>query len=180
MTSEQRYGAVAKFFHWTIGLGIIFMLGFGLYFDTFEVSNRGVLIGWHKSIGITILALAALRILWRLTHKYPKALDTHSNAEKIGSRVAHFVLYGLMILLPLSGWYMSSAAGYPVNLFGWGEIPSLMEKSKEWGSFFNQSHETLAYICIAVIALHFAGALKHHYFDKDNTLRRMWPFAKVK
>jgi len=133
----------------------------------------------HKSIGITILALISLRLLWRLTHSYPPSLASHKPWEKILAKLVHSSLYGLLFLMPLSGWAMSSAAGRPVKFFDLFTLPDLVEPDKEMAGFLSSAHWYIAWAIIGLLSLHIAGALKHHIIDKDGTLKRMLPFARL-
>jgi cytochrome b561 len=128
--------------------------------------------GLHKSFGIIILALVIGRIIWKAINPKPMEMDTHEKWEKTLAKLAHGFLYLSMIGMPLTGWLMSSAGGHPVKLFGL-ELPALMEKNPDIGKLMNQTHEILSYMLIAAILLHAVGAFKHHFIDRDNTLKRM-------
>ena len=161
-------------FHWSIALLILGLLAVGFYMVGMEPAPfKYKIYGWHKALGITVIALAVLRIIWTLRTQKPKPLSTHKNWEKGLSKTIHIVLYLAMIGMPMSGWIMSSAGGYPVSFFGLFEVPSIVEKNKELGALANQIHEILGYVLIVCAGLHVVGALKHHVIDKDETLRRM-------
>lgn len=175
----NRYGAVSKFFHWLIALAVIGMLGLGLYMTAQELSPRlFTLYFWHKSIGMTILVLACARLVWLWISPRPPALASHKKWEKIMARIIHIFFYGALLAMPLTGWVMSSAKAFPVSVFGWFTLPDLVAESERTAQIAEQVHYYLALLLIAAITLHIAGALKHHIIDRDDTLRRMLPFAR--
>lgn len=176
----EKYGAVAKGFHWLMAALIVGLLCLGLYMEDLGRSPLKLqLVFWHKSLGIAVLALVVLRILWRFLNVPPSSLPNHKPWEKILARIAHAALYAGMIGMPLSGWAMSSAKGYPVSVFGWFTLPGITPKNHDLGEFMGEVHEVTAWILIGAIALHAAGAIKHHVIDKDSTLRRMLPFGRI-
>ena len=177
--TEGQYGAVAKGFHWTIAILIITILAIGLIMvDMDKGPGKFALFRWHKSLGITVLGLAALRVLWRFSNIQPLKMVSHAAWEKFLAGVTHFLLYFCMFAMPLSGWLMSSAKGIKVS--AWGLVlPDLIGVNKPLGNLFNDFHVTTAWILMGLIGLHVAGALKHHVIDRDDTLRRMLPFASI-
>ena len=171
--TTDHYGLIAKAFHWSMALIMMGLVLLGMYMvDLDRTPFKFELYGWHKSFGILILAMVIGRLIWKHMNPKPVAMDTHQKWEKILAKLAHIFLYLSMIGMPLTGWLMSSAGGHPVKFFG-VEIPALMEKNPEFGKLMNQTHEILSYMLIAAIILHAAGAFKHHFVDKDNTLKRM-------
>jgi cytochrome b561 len=171
--TETRFGLVSISFHWLLALLIIVMLALGLYMTTLPVSpQKFKLYGLHKEIGMTILLLAFLRLFWRLANRVPP-LDELSMFEKISAKAMHWLLYGFMFAMPITGWLMTSAAGFPVSFFGWFTVPDLIGPNDAYRKLFDTVHEWLGYGLIAAISLHTAAALKHHFIDKDDILRRM-------
>lgn len=130
----------------------------------------------HKSFGITVLALAALRILWHIVSRRPAAVETLPKLDKIAAGAMHYVLYILMIAMPLTGWLMSSAAGRPVSVFGLFTLPDLVPVDKEAAHIYRERHETIGWMIILCVALHAGAALWHHVIRKNAVLRRMLPF----
>lgn len=178
--TAERFGAVAKGFHWLIAVAVIGLIAVGLYMEGLDPAPfKFSLYFWHKSIGITVLALAAVRLLWRFTNTHPATLATHQKWEKTLAKIIHPLLYVCLFAMPLSGWAMSSAKGFSVSVFGWFTLPNIVGENKELGGLLREAHEYIAWVLIACIILHFAGALKHHLVDKDSTLRRMLPFGKI-
>jgi cytochrome b561 len=170
----DRYGIVAIFLHWIIAILILGQIFLGWYMTDLEISpTKFRLYGWHKEWGVIILFLVCLRILWRTVNVSP-SLNELPAVERITARIAHFILYFLMVTVPLTGWLMSSAKGFPVSFFGIFVLPDIISPDKNMGNIYNQIHVWLAYTLLAVICLHVVGALKHHFIDKDNILRRIF------
>ncbi len=174
----ERYGTVAQGFHWIVAVLVIGLLGLGLYMETLDpLPSTFKIYALHKSLGIVVLTLAVLRLVWKIANPHPHALPTHKEWERFLAKLVHLFLYFAIIAMPLSGWIMSSAKGFPVNLFGIEglTLPNLVSTNKDVAEAAEEFHEIIAYSLIVVIGLHFAGALKHHVIDKDGTLRRMIP-----
>lgn len=174
--SSDAYGSGTKLFHWISAVIVIGLLAAGLVMEDLPnglLKLRTFLL--HKSFGITILILTILRILWHLHTKKPALVDSLKPWEKKLAHLGHIALYVLMIGMPLSGWIMSSAAGRPVSVFGLFTLSNLVAENHDLKELFEDIHGLLGNALIAVVALHIAAALKHHFFDKDKTLRRMLP-----
>jgi len=170
--TQERFGFMAILLHWIMAILIIALLILGLYMTTLPVGLQKLrLYGWHKELGVLALAFVIVRILWRISNITPK-LDL-AKWEVIAARMTHFTFYLLMLALPLTGWMMSSAAGLPVSFFGLFVLPDLVSPNEALRIIFQETHEWLAYAMIALICLHVAAALKHHFINKDNILRRM-------
>lgn len=174
--SNIQYGAVSKAIHWLMGLTIIGLLAVGLYMEGLDASPlKFQIYGLHKAIGIAVLAVFFVRVFWRFTNIVPDSLPSHRAWEKFLAHSVHVFLYVAMIGMPLSGWMMSSAAGYPVEFFGLFTLPHIVPESESLGDLMREIHALLGCALMAALGLHIAGALKHHFIDKDNTLRRMIP-----
>ncbi len=161
----ETYNAVARVLHWMIALLIITNYILGLTLD-----NSG-LYGLHKQIGVTILGLVILRILWRLTHVYPGPARGVSRFEGLLGKVGHKLLYIFMLAVPISGWLMSNAFGHTVDFLGYA-LPNLIGPQANAATYL-EVHEVLANTFMVIVGLHVLGALKHHFIDRTNTLRRM-------
>ena len=177
---EQRtYTRGAIFFHWTIAVLILTNIALGLLHDPVGGSAGALMIGLHKPIGITVLALTLGRIAGRLTHRPPPLPVTVRPWERGLAHATHFLFYLLMLALPITGWLFVSygARKYPIEFFGLGHVPWLpVAQDKAAAHILNERHETLAWIAVALFALHLAGAVKHHFLDKDDTVARMLPW----
>ncbi len=175
--TDESYGVIARAFHWIIGLTIIFMLAFGLWMQGLPMSpDKFKYYGWHKSIGALVLVAAAARLLWRLANKTPKLPADMAWYEKAGAHLSHLALYFFMFFMPLIGWAMSSAAGFPVSVFGWYTLPNITSPNPENVELFKSLHYYGGLVLIAVIAVHASAALYHHFWHKDNVLKRMLPW----
>lgn len=151
---------------------------FGVYMTDLPFSPARIKqFNWHKWAGITILALSALRLLWRLTHTPPTPLSMPTWQQKASSS-AHLLMYGLFFAIPLVGWAYSSATGFPVVYFGVLPLPDWVAKDADLAAQLKLIHRTLAYTLAALVVLHVAAALKHQFIDKDGLLARMNPFGR--
>jgi cytochrome b561 len=174
-----HWGAVAKFFHWTIALLILGNGVFGLLLDLARSPMQKV--NWmalHKSIGLTVLALFALRLLWRVFNRPPRELPA-PRWQLWAARIVHGLLYLLVAALPLSGWWFNSVRGYPLQYFKLFNLPGIAAKNPELRRLAHEVHEYLFWFLLLVLIAHVGAALKHHVFDRDDVLRRMWPFARL-
>ncbi len=195
MTLASRYTKTAVVLHWLITIFVFGMFALGWYmsdlpkegpkqmaYDLFdwgiytwhlgeEVSPRTFYFNLHKSLGVTLLSLIAIRILWRITHKPPALLLNYKTWERKLATSTHHVLYLLMITLPLSGLVMSIYSKYGVKWFGILFIKGL--DNTPMREVFTEVHEVVGIILLVFIALHLTGALKHKFIDKDDTLKRM-------
>ena len=179
-SSNRQWGSVAKFFHWTIALAILGNGTFGLLMDL--ASSPMQKINWlaiHKSIGLTVLALALLRILWRWGDRRPVE-ESAPRWQQWSARAVHGVLYVMIVVMPLSGWWFNSISGKPLQWFKLFNLPALVAKNLDLKDFAHGVHEYLFWFLMLVLVAHVGAALKHHVFDKDNVLRRMLPFGRPK
>jgi len=173
----NRYTHTAVALHWLIALIIFGAFPLGLYMHDLPLSPHKLqLFSYHKWAGITVLLLAVLRLLWRLTHRPPPLLPGMPRWQEIAAQAVHHGLYLMVLVVPLSGWLMSSALGFPVVWFGVLQLPDLIGKDKALGETLKLVHEWLNYGMAAMVAAHVAGALKHQLIDRDATLARMLPF----
>lgn len=172
--SNNRFGWLTITNHWLTAALILLMLVVGFYMaDLPRGPDKLQMIGVHKSIGITILLLAILRIFWRAVNPMPVLLGAPPRWRHRLARTVQFSLIALILLMPLSGWIMSSAGGHPVSFFGLFTLPPLVGKSKELGEAFHEIHELLAFAIIAVLTVHVLAALRHAFLERDATLLRM-------
>jgi cytochrome b561 len=175
--SAERWGPVSKLLHWSIVALIIaqFVLAEAAE-DLPDGIEKLATLARHKSIGMLILGLALARIAWRLASPGPKSSPTWPKWQRTASGMSHGLLYLLVLLQPLSGWLMSSAANYPVSFFGWFQFPNLLSASEQAAEFFEEFHEVLATGLLVVAIVHALAALYHHFLLKDEVLRRMLPW----
>jgi cytochrome b561 len=176
--TTQRWGVIAQTFHWVIVALLIVQVTLAEMADDLPNGLEKLrMLARHKSVGITILALVTLRLAWRAVHEHPPLPGNLKPYERMLARLTHIALYVLLFALPLTGWTMSSARGFPVSWFGFFTLPNLVPKSRPLYDVLVLTHHTLAWFLFAVVALHVAAALKHHFVHKDDVLRRMLPFT---
>lgn len=174
--SLLRYGAVAQLLHWLIVGLIITQFVLASQADDLPLGPAKVaVLAQHKSFGLTIFMLAVLRLLWRLTNPVPRLPSTTPAWQRIAAHVSHIALYGLILVTPLFGWMMSSARNFPVSWFGLFTFPDLVQPDRARYELFHEIHEALATSLLVIAVLHAAAALKHHFIDRDDVLRRMLP-----
>ncbi len=176
--AAARYDTGSMVLHWLLALLIVGTIAVGLYMTGLPLSPlRLKLFNWHKWAGVTILLLSALRLLWRLTHRPPAAVPMPA-WQRRAAQGAHGALYLLFFAVPLSGWCYSSAAGFPVVLFGVLPLPDFVAPDRALSAALKALHHGLAYALTAVVALHAAAALKHHFVDRDGLLLRILPVRR--
>ncbi|MFC4764107.1 cytochrome b [Dyella koreensis] len=179
-SNDRQWGSVAKFFHWIMALLILGNGIFGLLMDM--AGNPMQKINWlalHKSIGLTVLALFLLRLLWRFGDKRPRE-EPAPRWQQMAAHTTHAALYLLIVALPLSGWWFNSVAGKPLQFFKQFNLPALVEANPDHQGLSHEVHEYLFWFLVLVLVAHIGGALKHHLFDRDNTLLRMLPFRRLR
>ena len=175
-----RYTSVAIALHWLLALVILGLFAVGVYMADLPFSPlRLKLYNWHKWAGVCFLALSVLRLLWRLTHRPPALSQTVLLGMPSWQVRAHHAVQHLMYLLffavPLIGWAYSSAAGFPIVLFGQLPLPDLLAPNKELAALIKPLHALSAFALVGLAALHIAAALKHHWIDRDGLMDRMLP-----
>jgi cytochrome b561 len=173
--NDARYGRMAVFLHWLIGLALLAQMGFGFLLD--DIAPRGTparagVINLHKSIGITLGLLIVLRLLWRLAHRPPAWPSSMPAWQQRAARAVHRGLYACMVVMPLAGYLGSNFSKHGVRFFGialkpWGpDLPAVY-------TFFTGVHDATAYVFTALIVLHVVAAAKHALIDRDAVLSRM-------
>jgi cytochrome b561 len=178
--TDDTFGGLAKFFHWTIALFIIGLLCFGFYMVGIQdEAQREQAFNMHKLFGLSVLLLACLRLLWRWMNPVP-VLPSMPKWELALEKLVKFSLYAALFAMPISGWIFSTAAGHAPHL-GQFYIPAPFVKLDITlaGQVF-KVHQIIGWSIIVLLCMHVAGALKHHFVNKDNILRRMMPGYKIK
>ena len=172
---HQRYTRTAMVFHWLIALLIIGSFTLGLVMSDMPgiTPTKLKYYSWHKWAGVTILALAALRLLWRLTHAAPPYPATMPAWQRSSANGLHSVLYLLMFAVPLSGYFYTLASGYPVVYFGLFQLPVLIDANPELKPVLKALHYWLNMGMLGAVAVHVAAALKHQFINRDGVIKRM-------
>jgi len=172
----MRYTRTAMSLHWLIALMLFGMFGFGLYMVELPLSPQKLkFYSYHKWAGVTVFLLVLARLAWRITHR-PPALPADMPAWQVtAAKAGHHLLYLLMVIVPLSGWLMSSAKGFQTVWFGVLPLPDLLAKDEALGEALLLTHRLLNWFFMLVVAGHVLAALKHHFIDRDGLLSRMLP-----
>ena len=167
------YGALARVLHWLMALFVVAMFALGYWMRTLDYYHP-----WyqsapelHKSFGAMLIVLIVIRIFWRLTTPQPPPLSKN-RLEQIGAQGVHILLYLLLVAMAITGYVFATGNGKTLSVFGLVELPSFM-KSKPVADLAGDVHQWLAYTIIGLAVLHMLAALKHHFVDRDDTLRRM-------
>ncbi|MCD6046984.1 MAG: cybB [Gammaproteobacteria bacterium] len=170
---SQHYGIVEKILHWLMALLIILMLSVSFFFDDFSKTTKSTLIGTHKLIGMSIFLLAIIFLIWKKINIKPAFPENMPRWQTFLARFVHHLLMLAIIIMPLAGWIMSTAAGKPPKIgtiaLNFPGIPL----DKTLSGFCWNIHLIVAWLLIGLISLHVLGALKHALIDKDGILRRM-------
>ncbi len=178
--SQHGYGVITKWLHWLLASLIIGMLAFGVYMEDLALSPTKLrYYGWHKSLGIVILGLVVLRMVWKCVNPTPSLPRHMTRFKRIIAYSFHGLLYTLMFYMPITGWLMSSAAGFPISVFGLPPLPNLIAPDKEMVEFFKELHEIGLWVFAALITFHICAAFFHHFYYKDGILLRMLPNKKT-
>lgn len=171
--SPQAYGLVHIALHWLTAAAVALLFPLGLwmveldYYDSWYHRAPDL----HKSVGMLLVAVVALRLVWRWTNPHPRPLG--SALENRLATAAHILLYLLLLALLVSGYLISTAEGHPVSVFGWFSVPATLHDLPRQADVAGEIHELLAFTLIGLVALHAGAALKHHFINRDRTLRRM-------
>jgi len=177
--TEERYGWIAVVLHWAMAALLLGLVLLGIWMvqlpDVGYDREKITLILAHKALGMLALGAVVARVVWRLTNALPRFVDGLAEWEQVSALFVHLWLYALMFALPVTGWLMSSAGGYPTPVFSWFNAPDLIATDEHLFQTLIAVHRWLGYAFAAVIALHSAAALRHHLVLKDHTLRKMLP-----
>jgi cytochrome b561 len=174
MSAALRYPIPAVVLHWLVALLIFAAFPLGVYMHDLPLSpDKLKLYSYHKWIGVTVFALVAVRLSWRLTHTPPPLPEGMAAWQRRASAIVHGLLYVLMIVIPLSGWLMSSAKGFQTVWFGVLPLPDLIGKDKALGELLAEVHKLLNFTLLGLVVLHVAAALKHHFIERQPFLQRM-------
>ena len=174
-SGKDRYGIVSSGFHWAIALSVVGLVGLGAwmvgltYYDPWYYDSLAL----HKAMGIVVLALALAKFGWKLVDRNPGFGPEVKPHERAGATAMHWLLNALMVLLPVTGYLISTSEGAGIDMFGLFDVPALVDVTAETRDLAIDIHFYVAYGGIALVGMHIIAALKHHFVDRGSTLRRM-------
>lgn len=177
--SSNQYGLISVVLHWLVAAAVFALFGLGLwmtdlnYYSEWYQSAPAL----HKSIGVTVFSLMLLRVLWRLFTPTPAALSSHSARVRLLSRLGHGLLYLMVFAVLVSGYLISTADGRGISVFGLFDIPAVLSGLPNQADVAGVVHYYAAWSLVVFAGLHGLAALKHHLFDRDETLKRMLGIA---
>ncbi|WP_086932465.1 cytochrome b [Agarilytica rhodophyticola] len=178
--SRRCYGWISIILHWLTAITVFALFAVGLWMVDLDYYSN-----WykqaphlHKSVGVILILTVVFRICWRIKNVRPETPESHHRWEKSSAKIAHFSLYALLLFMLPSGYLITTAKGQGLDVFNWFTIPSLISGVDNLEDIAGELHELAAFGIIAIATLHGLGALKHHFIDKDNTLRRMLGLVK--
>jgi cytochrome b561 len=168
------YGVPTRIVHWLMAAAIVGMYVLGLWMVDLDYYSPYYRIApdIHRSVGMLLLFLLVIRFVWRLINVRPSD-DELSPLERFAARIVHWGFYPLLFALMVSGYFMSTADGRPIEVFDWFSVPALVH-DKAMEKVAGEVHEVLANITMFVVLLHAAASLKHHFLDRNRVLARMW------
>jgi cytochrome b561 len=174
----ESWSGLTKLFHWLMALLIFVQIPLGLMAANWRVSPTKLnLFFWHKSTGMLLLALVALRLAWRVARRAPPRPAEMPAWERAGARASHFLLYVLMIAMPVTGWVVQSASNIPFRIFYLIPLPAIVAPDKALADVFTLVHRGLFVALALVLIMHIGAALRHHFVKRDAILARMLPWG---
>ena len=179
-TLHHRYTLPAIVLHWLLALALFGLFGMGLFMADLPISPlRLKLYNWHKWAGTTFLALSLLRLVWRMSHRPPalpeSLVQTMPRWQSLAHHATHHALYALFFIVPLVGWAYSSAAGFPIVMFGVLPLPDFVPADKALAELIKPWHEISAFALMGLVLLHVAAAFKHQWISKHALIQRILP-----
>ncbi len=170
----MKYTRTAMTLHWLVALLIFIAFPLGIYMHELPLSPTKLqLYSYHKWLGVTVFTLTLLRLLWRTRHQPPPLPSSITPWQQRASGIAHYLLYALLIAVPVSGWLMSSAKGVQTVWFGMLPLPDMVPRDKALGELFNTVHWGMNITLLTLVLVHLLAGLKHHFVDRDRVMSRM-------
>jgi cytochrome b561 len=176
LNTQATYGLVAVGMHWLVALTVAGMFGLGYwmvgltYYDAWYKQGPDI----HRAAGVLLFIVMLLRVVWRLMNPRPEPVAGHQRWELVAAHLVHGLLYVLLFVAMVSGYLISTADGSSVNVFGWFDVPSVTGRIKGMEDTAGLVHYWVTWSIVVLAGIHALGALKHHFIDQDNTLRRMF------
>lgn len=176
LNSKTRYGIIAQFFHWSVAALVFVQVGLGLYAAGLPLGiARLQWMSYHKSLGLTVLILVALRLAWRLRDASPPLPASMPRWEQRAAHLTHWFIYLVLFTAMLSGWLYASAAGLSINWFGYFLVPDLIHKNTAIAPLFKSLHHGLVFLLVILLVGHIGAAMRHAVMLKDGVMQRMLP-----
>lgn len=174
--SSANYGVISILLHWLVALAVVglFALGYWMVGLNYYSSWYRTAPEIHKGVGILLFGLMLLRVIWRFISPGPAPLVSHGRVTRLATKLGHGVLYVGLFVLMISGYLISTADGRAINVFGWFDVPALITGIANQEDIAGLVHEYLAWALIVFAGIHALAALKHHFVDRDSTLKRMF------
>ncbi len=171
----QSYGAIAKIVHWLVAVVVLGLFALGLWMVDLTYYDEWYRLAphYHKSVGILLAIVMLFRLVWRICNVRPKTPVEHTLFEKKAAHCVHVMLYIIIFLMIVTGYLISTADNRGIEVFNWFEVMSLGSFLDNQEDIAGNIHRWLAYGLIGLVSVHSIAALKHHFIDKDNTLKRM-------
>lgn len=174
--STQSFGLISKLLHWSMAILLTGLFSVGLYMTELDYYDPlyHSLPWWHKSFGLLTMLLLLLRFIWKFTNPEPQPLNSHQKWEISLAHLIQKAFYLLILFIGITGYLISTAKGKGIEFFNWFDVPAITsELEEERADFIGETHEFFAILLTTLVVLHALAALKHHFIDKDETLKRM-------
>ena len=173
--SPASYGLISILLHWVMAMLIIGLFILGLFMVELDYYSRwyNVAPQWHKVLGILTIALLLLRILWHVYSSKPSALPTYKQWESISAYLVHKAFYITITIVCISGYFITTGKGASIDMFGWFQIPAVVTIKQDTIEIIGELHELVAWLICILSIVHILASLKHHFIDKDVTLKRI-------
>ncbi|VVE44252.1 cytochrome B [Pandoraea capi] len=171
--AHRHFSPLQRWLHWSMAVAMLAMLFIGVIMVSTLSQAHTLLIALHRPLGILILALVLVRIIVRVTRGSPPLPDSVPSLQQTAAKASHILLYALMLIMPLIGWAMVSAGGYPVTLFGAYHLPPLVSTDARLFALLRALHTWLAFALFALVIGHLAAALMHGLIRRDGVFSSM-------
>lgn len=173
--NKTRYGLVTILLHWIMTILITGLFVLGEYMVDLDYYDQWYHVApwWHKSIGVCVFILLLVRLSWIYSNISPESLRTYKVWEIIIAKVVHFLFYVLLLIICISGYFVSTAKGVGIEVFGWFDVPPATKLSDAQADIMGKTHEITTYVLVVLLILHVVATFKHHFFNRDITLVRM-------